>query len=338
MKNFINIILFPLFLIYQLIVGIRNCLYDRNIFKSAKLPCKIISVGNITVGGTGKTPTVIAIAKFLRQQNKTVAVLSRGYGRKSSGTRLVTVDKTNKANWKNFGDEPTLMAKHLSDIPVVVDEKRTRGAEFLISQFNPEIIILDDGFQHRKLFRDVDIVLVNSNISKFSKRIFGFGNFRESWQSLRRAHLIFLTKSDYVSPSLKLRKKLTTFNLPIFISNIAPASYLLDHNYNKIDGKHFNRKTAILFSGIGDPDSFNKTVQNFNIKIIDFIKFQDHRKYSKSDVDRIRNKFNKTGADILLTTEKDFLKINSVDLPIYALPISMNIEKEGYQHLLKLMN
>ncbi len=281
MMCLINIILFPLFLLYQLIIGIRNYLYDKNIMKSVKLPCKIISVGNINVGGTGKTPTVIAIAKFLQQQKKTVAVLSRGYGRKSSGTQLVTAGKTNNVNWKNFGDEPALMAKHLSDIPVVVDENRTRGAEFLIKQFNPEIIILDDGFQHRKLFRDVDIVLVNSNMSKFSKRIFSFSNFREPWQSLKRAHLIFLTKSDYIPPSNKLRDKLNTFSLPIFNSNIKPVSILLDYKYNKIDTEDFNGKTAVLFSGVGDPDSFQKTVQHLNIKIIDFIKFQDHREYSK---------------------------------------------------------
>lgn len=338
MSIIINIILLPPFLIYLFIVTIRNYLYDTKIFKSTKLPCKIISVGNITVGGTGKTPVVIAIAKFLQQQNKSVAILSRGYGRKSTGTQLVTDGKTNPANWETVGDEPMLMAKHLSDIPVVVDENRIRGGKYLINKFHPEIIILDDGFQHRKIYRDIDIVLVNSNISKINNRIFSFANFREPWKSLKRAHIIFLTKSNFGPPSKKLQAKLKTIGLPLFKTNIIPSLYLLDNKNNKIDIDYFSGKTALLFSGIGDPESFTKTVQNLNIRILDSINFKDHKNYSKSDIKRIRNKYIKTGADVILTTEKDFLKIGETDLPIYTIPITMDIDEKGYAHILKLLN
>ena len=262
MRIIFNIILFPFFLIYLLIVAVRNYLYDIKLFKSIKLPCKIISVGNIAVGGTGKTPVVIAIAKFLQQQNKAVAVLSRGYGRKTTGTQLVTDGKTNLMNWERVGDEPTLMAKYLSDIPVVVDKNRIRSGKYLTNKFHPEIIILDDGFQYRKLFRDIDIVLVNSNISKFRNRIFSFGNFREPWKSLKRAHLIFLTKSDFAAPSKNLQVRLKTIGSPLFKTNIIPASYFLDNKNNKIKVGYFNGKTALLFSGIGDPESFTKTIHN----------------------------------------------------------------------------
>jgi tetraacyldisaccharide 4'-kinase len=126
--------------------------------------------------------------------------------------------------------------------------------------------------------------------------------------------------------------------LPIFNSNIIPASSLLDNKYNKIIAEYFSGKTAVLFSGVGDPESFNKTIQHLNINVLGSLKFKDHKKYSKSDIENIRNKFKKTGAEILLTTEKDFLKISDVDLPIYALPISMSIEEKGYQQILKLIN
>jgi tetraacyldisaccharide 4'-kinase len=328
----------PLFLIYLLIVTVRNYLYDVKLFKSIKLPCKIISVGNISVGGTGKTPVVIAIAKFLQQQNKSVAILSRGYGRKTIGTQLVTDGKINSAKWEIVGDEPTLMAKYLSDIPIVVDENRIRGGKYLINKFHPEIIILDDGFQHRKLFRDIDIVLVNSNISKFNNRIFSFGNFRESWKSLKRAHLIFLTKGDFVAPSKNLQAKLNTLGLPLFKTNIIPASYFLDNKNNKLEAGYFNGKTAVLFSGIGDPESFTKTIQNLNIKILDLINFKDHKHYSKSDIERINNKYITTGADVIITTEKDFLKIGDTSLPIYAVPITMDVDEKVYTQLLKLLN
>ncbi len=308
-------------------------------FKSTKLPCKVISVGNITVGGTGKTPTVIAIAKFLQQKNKTVAILSRGYGRKTSGTQLVTNGKTIKpTNWETVGDEPMLMAKHLSDIPIVVDENRIRGGKYIVNKFHPEIIILDDGFQHRKIYRDIDIVLVNSNISKFANRIFSFRNFREPWESLKRANLIFLTKSDFVAPSKKLQVKLEAIGLPVFNTTILPSSYLLDNKNNKLKIEHFSGKKALLFSGVGDPASFTKTIRNLNIKILDSITFRDHKKYSKSDIKIIKTKYIKTGADVIITTEKDFLKIDDITLPIYAVPIIMNIDKKGYSQLLKLLN
>ncbi len=334
----INILLFPLFLLYQLIVSIRNYLYDINFFKSTKLPCKVISVGNITVGGTGKTPTVIAIAKFLQTQNKKVAVLSRGYGRKSKGTQLVTNGDTLISDWKKFGDEPILMAKHLSNIPIVVDENRIRGGQYLINNFEPEIIILDDGFQHRKLFRNVDIVLINSNISKFKNRIFSFGNFREPWKSLKRAHLIFLSKSARRDNTIYLQDKLRSYAKPIVNVHKIPGDYLLDNNHKLMLITDFSGKTALLISGIGDPESFYKTVYGLNLIIIGHLKFRDHQSYSKSDIEKIRDKFQKSGADILLTTEKDFLKVKHADLPIYALPIAMDIEENGYHQLLKLIN
>jgi tetraacyldisaccharide 4'-kinase len=302
------------------------------------LSCKIISVGNIAVGGTGKTPTVIAITKFLQRQNKTVAVLSRGYGRKSTGTQLVSDAKINLTNWKTFGDEPTLMAKHLASVPIVVDENRIRGGKYLIDRFHPDIIILDDGFQHRKIYRDVDIVLVNSNMSKYRNRIFGFRTFREPLKSLNRAHLIFLTKSDFVAPSNALLERLKTFNPPFFKANIKPSSYLLDRQNNKIDIDFFRRKTALLFSGIGDPESFEKTVQSLNINILASISFRDHKNYSSSDIKKINNKFNYTGADVILTTEKDFLKIGDTDLPIYTIPITLDTDEKGFEQILKHLN
>jgi len=338
MRTFVNMVLLPLFLVYQIIIFFRNYFYDKKIFKSTKLPCKIISVGNITIGGTGKTPTVIAIAKFLQQHNKSVAILSRGYGRKSRGTQLVTDGLTNPTNYKLFGDEPILMANSLLRIPIIVDENRVRGGQFLIDNYHPEVIILDDGFQHRKIHRDVDIVLVNSNISKIANRIFSFSNFREPWTSLKRAHIILLTKSDIVPLSSKLQLKLEKFRLPLFKTNLSPAPYLLDNENNQIILDDVKGKTALLFSGIGDPESFIKTIQNLNINILDSINFSDHKNYSKSDIEKIRNTFKEINADIIITTEKDIIKISETDLPIYSIPIAMDTGKESYDKILQLID
>mgnify|MGYP000217417798 FL=1 len=154
-------VLFPLAMLFWGILFWRNLFYTFGFFVSRKLPTKVISIGNITTGGTGKTPAVIYLANILIKRGKTVAVLSRGYGRKTAGTQLVTDGNTPVLDWRNFGDEPTLISKALSGVPVVVDEKRHRGGMFLVDRFNPDVIIMDDAFQHRKLGRDIDIVLLS---------------------------------------------------------------------------------------------------------------------------------------------------------------------------------
>ena len=143
--------LFPLAMLYWGIVFWRNIFYTLGFFISRKLPAKVISIGNITAGGTGKTPAVIYLVKLFLKNRMKVGVLSRGYGRKTAGTQLVTDGDGPAGGWRNFGDEPTLIAQELPDVPVVVDSNRHRGGMFLIKNFSPDIIIMDDAFQHLSL-------------------------------------------------------------------------------------------------------------------------------------------------------------------------------------------
>ncbi len=132
--------------------------------------------------------------------------------------------------------------------------------------------------------------------------------------------------------------KLNTIDLPIFKTNIIPSLYLLDNTNKKFTLDYFSGKKALLFSGVGDPESFQKIVQNLNIRILASINFRDHKSYSTSDMKKIKDKFNSIGADIILTTEKDFLKIVEADLLIYSIPITMNIDEKGYDQILKQLN
>ena len=158
-------------LLYWGITFWRNLFYSAGFFVTRKLPAKVISVGNITSGGTGKTPAVIYLAKMLLSQGHRVSILSRGYGRKTAGTQLVTDGKTPVTDWRNFGDEPTLMANALTGVPIVVDNNRHRGGMVLVDRFNPDIIIMDDAFQHRAIERDIDIVLINSQDSRATHKL-----------------------------------------------------------------------------------------------------------------------------------------------------------------------
>jgi len=189
--NYINnphyrIFLFPLALFYWGLMFWRNLFYNIGVFVSHSLPCKVISIGNITTGGTGKTPAVIYFAKLLKNHGQRVAVLSRGYGRSTTGTVVVSTGDNNIKNWKMVGEEPALLAEKLPDIPLVVDENRYRGGIYIAKHFNPDVIILDDGFQHRTLDRDLDIVLLNSNQSGIAYKLLPYGLLREPWHHLKR--------------------------------------------------------------------------------------------------------------------------------------------------------
>ena len=173
---------------------IRNWLFDIGILKSVDVGVPVISVGNITAGGTGKTPIVENIAKIFIEQGKKVAIVSRGFGRASRGTVVVSDGKNILAKAKDAGDEPLYLAQRFNSVIVVVDEQRVRGAQLAVTKYGAEIILLDDGFQHRYLKRDIDIVLMDSQNSPFVTSLLPAGYRREPLRSLQRANAIIWTK------------------------------------------------------------------------------------------------------------------------------------------------
>ena len=329
----IKYLLFPLALIYWLIVFWRNVLYNYNFFISRKLPCKVISVGNITTGGTGKTPAVINLAKYFLSKEHKVAILSRGYGRKTAGTQEVSDGKRIRGDWVNFGDEPTLMARKLPGVPVVVDENRHRGGLYIIEKFKSDLIILDDAFQHRALERDIDIVLINCKDKKIVHRMFPYGSLREPIKSLKRANFIILSKSNINQPSSYLIDLTNKIDIPIFFSNF---------NYNILiskDGKEMqpNQRLKVLaLSGIADSESFHQMIVDNNLNIVKKLSFSDHHKYCQADIDNIKNQKKDTRFDIVITTEKDMIKIEKLKtagIKMYSLVGDFNIvdeEKNGF--------
>jgi len=187
-NKFYQFLLYPFSLIFKLITWIRNRLYDKNIFRSLKAnQCKIISVGNISVGGTGKTPVIRFLADYLKEMGFKVAILSRGYRRKSKGTIIVSDGNETLANLQQAGDEPYLLARQLDSIPVIVEADRYKGARFIQDNFQPDVILLDDAFQHRRLHRDLDIVLVDASVGFGRGFLLPAGFLREPISSLKRA-------------------------------------------------------------------------------------------------------------------------------------------------------
>ena len=329
----LKFLLFPLTLFYRATIFWRNILYKYKFFISRTLPTKIISVGNITSGGTGKTPMVIYLAEKLKERGKNVAILSRGYGRKTAGTQLVTDGKSPVEDWRNFGDEPTLMAEKLKGTPIVVDENRYRGGLFLVDKFKPDVIILDDGFQHRSLDRNIDIVLLNSLDERGDYKLIPHGKLREPINHLKRADILVFTKTNISNPSPYLIKISERLSLPIIKSYIKASNTL--YNGNKSVTLNKNKRT-IAVSALGDHNGFHKTLEQVGLVIVEKITFLDHHDYVQKDIDKIIDKAETHSADIILTTEKDLVKLkkyNFGEYELFSLPIQFKVESKSEKEL-----
>jgi len=332
--EYIRPLLAPFSVLFLGILLWRDFLFKLDLKSKQKLSCKVISVGNISSGGTGKTPMVISLAKFFKKAGKSVAILSRGYGRQSSGSLLVTDGHTKPPDWRLCGDEPALMAMALKGVPIIVDKNRFRGGSFLIEHFNPDIILLDDAFQHNSLYRDIDIVLVNSSDRPKDHKLLPTGNLREPWPCIKRADLVLLSKTNLTGISLFIKNKLEKTSLPYFHSSIDLNPTLVNfQNKTTMAVKQLKGKRVLLVSAIGDPDGFHSLVQKTGADILEYLTYRDHYSYTKNDWKAIRKTKEEVNADLILTTEKDLLKLKgfSRDISIHALRIVLNIEDRGIQ-------
>jgi 3-deoxy-D-manno-octulosonic-acid transferase len=323
-------LLSPFAWLYRLICALRLFLYRYGVFKQKKLQAKVISVGNITLGGTGKTPLVIYLAEKLKEKNKKVAILSRGYKRKKKKMVELTQKTHKRINWEDVGDEPYLLAKRLSDVPIMVSKHRGISGHYATEKLGIEFLILDDGFQHLKLFRNLDIVVIDS-INPFGNgRILPAGTLREPLTSLRRADVFVLTKTDQASNTDELVQILKRYNpkAPTVESIYQIRSIEKLFNGSSLNLKDVENKKALAFSGIGNPLSFENSLKQLKIQILKHQKFWDHFPYRKKDILALQEEAKSKGADFIITTEKDSVRIpliNQQDIPFYVLKIDLKI-------------
>ncbi len=304
-------ILFLFSLLYRLIVHWRNRLYDRQILKPVKLSCPVISVGNITVGGTGKTPCVILLAKMLQRHGLRPAIISRGYGAKSAQPVNIVSDGKNillKAD--TAGDEPLLIARSLPDIPVVTGAKRRLTGPAAIDRFGANVLICDDAFQHRQIFRDIDIVLLDAEKPLGNGHLLPAGELREPIGGLKRASCFILTRAG------------ETERLNQDITRIASASHIpvfrAAHRFTEMTRQAENLrllpgdlrgKKICAFCGIARPASFKQTLLEADAKILSFDPYPDHHIFRDYDLEELNDKFTTLHADYLVTTEKDAMRL-----------------------------
>ncbi len=310
--------------LYSGLMVARQTLYQKNFFKRHKVSVPVISVGNLTLGGTGKTPMVIYLARLLNQ--KKIAVVSRGYRGKARGAVNVVSDGHKVLLDANqAGDEPNLMASSLPGVAVLTGSKRINPARYGVEQLGAELVILDDGFQHMSLQRDVDIVLFRVDTFMGNNRVFPGGDMREPLAALRRANCFVLTcvddvnkaKADAIQQALEKKFPAT----PVFQASYEAVG-LVPANGDVVPVGSFS---CGAFCGLASPHHFRKSLEQIGLDVVFFKGFADHHLYSKKELQRVAKLAQQAGATALVTTEKDMVKLAAaqINLPLYALRMEM---------------
>jgi len=329
-KKYQAIFLFPLALFYWGVIYWRNLFYRYGFFISRKLPCKVISIGNITSGGTGKTPTVIYLCQYLQEKGFCVAVLSRGYGRSTKGPIIVSNGNGPQGTWKETGDEPHLMACKLKNVPIIVDEDRFRGGSLLIKKFDPDIILMDDAFQHRAIERDLDLVLVNGGDKAIDHKLLPYGFLREPWLNITRADAIIITKTNLNSPRPFLIRKIRETSLKVLHSKSKITVSNIPQGMNNKDLELMD-KDVFLLSGIGDTKSFHRVIEQLGCKMLGHKSFPDHFIYTQIVLKEVEMKASLSHADYIITTEKDWVKLEGlkINFPMVVVDLIITIQQKN---------
>jgi len=337
--------------VYGGAVKLRRNFYKNDVFKSKRLPCSIISIGNITVGGTGKTPMTIYVAKVVKQLGCNVAVISRGYkGKAEKIGGIVSDGKALLMTPEIAGDEPYMMAKRLKDIPVIVGRNRLKAGRLAISKFAPDVIVLDDGFQHLRLQRDLDFVLLDYRKPFGNGHLLPRGVLREPASALLNANAIILTRSDTVnenemSSSLK-RRRFYERNKPVYRTFHHPFVYNIINGEKEKYEKNIKEalrqnsdcikgRTVFAFSGLADNHDFQQTVKSLGCNLSGYMGFPDHHPYSEKDLRDISAAANRSMSECLVTTEKDYVRIDHKidwlgDLFVIGIEIDFGEDKKRF--------
>ncbi len=299
--------------LYAGLTSLRNTLYDRGVLRATRVDTPVVCVGNLTVGGTGKTPMVSWIAQRLVEDSVRVAILSRGYGADETGTN----------------DEARMLREELPDVPHLQNADRVAGAREA-ARAGAEVIVLDDGFQHRRLARDLDILLLDASLSCRAYRMLPLGFLRESFAGLRRAAVAVFTRVDQANSAglQRLRDRVSTIapDLPIAEAVHEPVAIRRRDASTSDESGLEKRFRFHLFSAIGNPAGFERAAADFGARVTGRSRFPDHHRYEPRDLAAIVREARAGGADALLTTHKDAVKIPvdfEPELPLCVLHVAI---------------
>ncbi len=303
----------PLVPLYAAATGVRNWCYDRKFLPSGSVDVPVISVGNITAGGNGKTPATEYIVRHFLCRKARTGVLSRGYRRSTRGTLVVSDGNTLSGSPDTTGDEPYQIARKFPEALVVVDEDRLRGAAVMCDSLHPDVIVLDDGFQHRRLRRNLDIVLIDGRELLEGLHFLPAGRLRESPTSLRRAQaVILLNCGDSLSRAVKIVRQYT--DVTCYHAEIEPVNLTRMSTGERISLNNTLKRDCLAFCAIAKPKNFLSTLQSAGFVVREFTSFADHHALTDEEYDHLGKEFRSSGASMVVTTEKDAVRSDSARL------------------------
>ena len=336
MNRAISLALAPLGGLYGVVMRARRALYRSGRLHVHELGVPVISVGNLTMGGTGKTPLVEWIANELGQMGRRVCILTRGYGRRSSGTRII-VSNGNEilADANRAGDEPLLLAERLKGLAAVIcDADRVSAATWAVEHFHSDVFVLDDGFQHLRVARDLNILTIDATNPWGNGKLLPAGILREPLAELTRAECIVITRADDPDLTAQLQREIAaqSKDCPVFCSwmRLIGLRPIQKEVRSLVTAEEIKASPVAAFCGIGNPESFFSLLRRGGYQLSHTEVFRDHHIYTQGDIDRVVRESVTRGAQVLLTTAKDEVKLRSLkfDLPCYAADITIEIEKE----------
>ena len=339
MNRAVTIALTPLSGLYGLVVERRSAFYDRGVFRQHRVSVPVISVGNITVGGTGKTPLVEWIARTLAAEGHRPCVVTRGYGRHTKDRSVASDGIEISATLQEAGDEALMLAEALKGkAAVVCDVDRVAGSNWAIENLKSDVIILDDAFQHRRIARDLDIVTIDATNPWGNGSLLPAGTLREPLAALSRANCFVITRAAAAGQTDVLRHQLKGLNAeaPIFtsVTNLSGTRILATNANAPLDPK---AHPIAGFCAIGNPESFFALLQREGFQLKYQRPFRDHHRFNQADVAKVEVAARKAGAELLITTAKDAVKLRQLklEMPCYIAEIAMDIEStEEFRRLL----
>jgi len=314
--------------LYHAGTSLRGALYDAGLFKARRLDARVISVGNLTVGGTGKTPVVIELAERLTAKGRKVAILSRGYGRTGGGSlaELPPGMELPENAALLYGDEPCLIHRRLPLVPIVLASDRVRGGRHAIDRYGADLLLLDDGMQHRRIFRDTEVVVIAGKEPIGNGRLLPRGILRETPRSIARADILFVNETEGRRPDLEE-----------FLRRIGAPGAQVRFRYEPRDvtgpdgsslgSMALRGRNVVALSAIGTPSSFDATLERSGARIAARRPFRDHHRFRGSELSEAASTAKERDA-ILLTTEKDAARLTPVErqsLGIHVISISFHL-------------
>ena len=325
--------------LYELAVRLRVAAYETDYLEQRRLDATVISVGSLTLGGAGKTPMVEYIARYLSSEGHSVAVLTRGYARESSGMRVLNDPADGGGvgaapSYREFGDEPLMLARALPDIPIIVNKRRFEAGRWAETQLGSDVLVLDDGYQHLALSRDLNILLIDATDPLGGFEMPPFGRLREPLYGIKRADAIIITRADRPFDQGQTQGILKYYcgdKVPVmyFYSTITRLRHLATGEV--YDAGDFAGWNVAVACGIGNPKAFAEDILQVGISIVSESFFTDHHAFGQEDLDRITRAAQGAGADAIVTTEKDAVRLEGLthgDVPVYAAQLEVQSDDE----------